>query len=68
MQIKKEIVLFCALILLSISLLIAASPSSDSECIAKQGNELNCSCEEKMKDRAESPWNFITSGIFHFSA
>ncbi|MEO8771470.1 MAG: hypothetical protein ABI402_15345 [Ferruginibacter sp.] len=67
MQVKKEILLFCALIVLSISLLIAATPSSNSDCTVVKGKKLNCCCQEKTKDKAESPWNFITSGIFHFS-
>jgi hypothetical protein len=68
MQVKKEIFLFCALIALSASLLIAANLSTNvpAGCNLPQDKKMDC-CQEMMKNKAESPWNFITGGILHLS-
>ena len=71
MQIKKEIFLFCSLIVLSISLLIAAdfSPKT-SACPTQKSKTMQCCCEKtqpKIESKMESPWNFITSSLLHLS-
>lgn len=67
MQIRKEIFLFLALIVLSAGLLLAANISSKTyECPQLQRKKVNC-CQEIMKSKTESPWNYITSGILHLS-
>jgi hypothetical protein len=68
MQIKKEIFLFCSLIVISIGLLIAADFSKPSqECSPTQGKFIKC-CQETLQPKVESPWNFIASGLFHLTA
>jgi hypothetical protein len=67
MQIKKEIFLFGLLIVFSISLLIASTISERPEaCVGSKSKSIGC-CQEKLSDKSESPWNFITGGILHLS-
>jgi hypothetical protein len=67
MQIKKELLLFCLLILFSAGLLIASNISEKSEsCTESPAKPLNC-CQDKGKSKAVSPWYFITGGILHLS-
>jgi hypothetical protein len=69
MQIRKEIMLFCCLLLLSISLLVASAgdpsvpPAKDSRC----DKRVNC-CRKPQPVNHESPWNFLSHGLFHLSA
>lgn len=68
MQIKKEILLFCLLIVLSVSLLVAADVSSKkNECLPGPAKSTECCCKEPVKSKTESPWNFITGGVLHLS-
>jgi len=69
MQLKKEILLFCSLGILSICLLIAADFSKvDKEaCIKKPNEPIKC-CEIKPTVTSESPLNFIARGILHISS
>ncbi len=68
MQIRKELTLFCALILLSVCLLYAAAgPVDDLTQCSKKETPVKC-CQQQNKLKTESPWNFITRGILHLSA
>ena len=68
MQIKKEGLLFCGLVVISIGLLIMpnfyGSFSGDSKSEIKS---LNC-CQCKAKIKTQSPWNFITERFLNLSA
>lgn len=67
MQIKKEIFLFCCLVVLTISLLIASSKTpAPAACNATPDKNLNC-CQGTQTNKAESPLDFISTGIFHLS-
>jgi hypothetical protein len=69
MQIKKELALFCALILLSVCLLYAAAgPTDDLTQCSIKGTPVKCCQQQQNKLKTESPWNFITRGILHLSA
>jgi hypothetical protein len=70
MQIKKEILLFFSLVLLCITLLMAADTFKETpqKCdpAAVPGN--NCCKIYKEENADASPWNFITRGILHLIA
>jgi len=66
MKIKKEILLFFILVILSITLIMAADLSNNTP---KNCTEPSGSCNNYIKNNNyTSPWNFITQGILHFSA
>lgn len=67
MQIKKELVLFFMLVLISISLLLATDISTaESACVPNKNEPATC-CNKLPENKVESPWNFITQGILHLS-
>lgn len=66
MQVKKEILLFMGLIVLSASLLIASSDKGQvGNRIIPASPPVKC-CQKQPKPA--SPWNFITGGILHLTA
>jgi len=70
MQIKKEILLFFSLVLLCITLIMAADYSKETtgNCTVPGSSPNNC-CKNYQKNNSNtSPWNFITQGILHFTA
>ena len=70
MQIKKEILLFLSLVLLCITLIMAAdfSKTTPQKCNAPAGSPTNC-CKNYQKTNSNTlPWNFITEGILHLIA
>ncbi|MEP7164895.1 MAG: hypothetical protein ABI741_09375 [Ferruginibacter sp.] len=69
MQIKKEILLFFTLVLLCITLLMAAdySTKTPANCSMIGPSTPGC-CKNYIKNNSNtSPWNFITQGILHLS-
>jgi len=70
MQIKKEILLFFTLILLCITLIMAADISKENTVDPKNPETCpsNCCKNYIRNDTDTSPWNFITQGLLHFSA
>jgi len=70
MQIKKGLLLFCILLVLSLGLLIAAdrkktcipSPAPLKECKLP----LNC-CQSTTPHPNITPWNFFTEGLLHIA-
>ncbi len=69
MQIKKEIFLFFTLVILCITLIIAADLSKKpTENCSIQGNSRVICCKTGIKNNSNtSPWNFITQGVLHFA-
>ncbi len=70
MQIKKELLLFCSLVLICISLIMAENNIKESpENCNLPVNAPLISCKNEIKNSVPvSPWNFITQGIFHLVA
>ncbi len=67
MQIKKELLLFIMLVLLSISLLVATDlTTAESACTLNKTERTAC-CDRLPGNKVVSPWNFITEGILHLS-
>jgi hypothetical protein len=69
MQIKKEIFSICILILICLSLVVAAGfdKTPASNCPIQAPSVKEC-CKKEQDNSKISPWNFITQGIFHFSS
>ena len=70
MQIKKEILLFFTLVLLCITLIMAAdfSTKSSENCTVPGKSSTNCCKNYTQPNNSISPWNFITQGILHLTA
>ena len=68
MQIKKEVLTLCTLILICATLIIAVGFSKDAinSCTEKAPAGKTC-CQNKQQNSNTSPWNFITQSIFHLS-
>lgn len=69
MQIRKEILLFSALVLLCITLILAADAYREPivKCQEISPAWENC-CKTYMQNNSNtSPWNFITQGILHLA-
>lgn len=62
MRLKKEILLFYTLLIVSTGILIAADQVPCKEIKAP----VKC-CKQVNPAKATSPWNFITEGILRFS-
>jgi hypothetical protein len=69
MRVKKQLLLFCLLLGVSVCLLVASDffrPAPET-CPVEVKNPVKCS-QCPAKAAAESPWHFITKGILHLSA
>ena len=69
MQIKKEILLFFTLVLLCITLIMAADYSTKplEKCTGPGKSPTNCCKNYTQPANSISPWNFITQGILHLT-
>ncbi len=70
MQIRKEILLFLSLVLLCITLIMAADFSAKPavKCDMPGAPTSPC-CKNYIKNSSNiSPWNFITEGILHLTS
>jgi len=71
MQIKKDLLLSTALLILSGCLLFAAKADATIQLKAEKPCPAKISCCKKMVpavQKSESPWNFVTQGLLHTSA
>ncbi len=68
MQIKKEILLFFALLTMCITLIMAADYSKESPITTKEQASCPSKCHTNLQNNINaSPWNFITQGILHLN-
>jgi hypothetical protein len=65
MQIRKELFLFCILLLFSIGLLVAANTELDpSKPCANNSKD----CKSTVPDSGVSPWMFLTEGFLRIAS
>jgi hypothetical protein len=69
MQIKKEILLFFALLTICITLIMAADYSTTSPITTKEQASCPSNCHKTNLQNGinASPWNFISQGILHLN-
>ena len=68
MQVHKEILLFCGLLILSISLLVASGVEKPISQPSPCTQPVKC-CQQSPKPvKPVMPWNYITDGLLHISA
>lgn len=69
MQIKKEILLFFTLVILCITLIMAAdfSKKTTENCSVSSNSPTICCKTGKQNSSNTSPWNFITQGVLHYT-
>lgn len=69
MQIKKEILLFFTLVILCITLIMAAdlSKKTTENCSVPGNSPAICCKNAPINNSNISPWNFITQGVLHFT-
>lgn len=69
MQIQKELLLFCTLLVLSLGLLVAVdlnkTPGSSSK---KCKNPSKCCRKVAVPHPNATPWNFLTESMLHIAA
>lgn len=69
MQIKKELLLFCTLLVLSLGLLVASDLNKTPASPAKKCKTHSKCCRKVAVPHPNAtPWNFLTEGMLHIAS
>jgi hypothetical protein len=69
MRIRKELLLFCALLVLSFALLVGVGQAKTPDPAIQRCKGPSKCCQETSRPQPQiSPWNFITEGVLHIAA
>ena len=68
MQIHKEMLLFCTLLVLSLGLLIASNLKKIPDPPAENSHNCSKCCHKEVISHSNAtPWNILTEGMLHIA-